>query len=1479
MTRHATLLSGALALAASFAIAAAPAAAHVVHPLQASFTGSATPAGSFTPQGVALDASGDVFVTDSAHHVLDKLSSAGAYLCQITGAGETSASPSECDKTAPGVPGGAFGSAIGQGLFGGEGDLFFPDFSAHAIDRFTAADAYVSQLALPSAGSPLQVAQDASGEHQYVVDSTHHLIDTYNTATATWGTFTTGTPAGGLFTLSSPAGVAVNDDPTSPAFGDLYVADPHNHAVDVYGSDGTYLSDITATPAGALSVGLGKLAVDPTNGDLFIPDTNNHVLDEFAPGGAFVSQTPVPGPGAAPQAVAIGPAAGVLFVADKAAGVIDVFATALIPDVETGSASEISQTTATLGGHIDPAGGGEITHCAFEYGPTTSYTKTAACTPPPPNSTPTSVTAQLTELTPSATYHFRVVAANANGVSSDGEDHTFTVAGAPAIDRQSSRVNGVGAVLTAQINPLHLDTTCQVQYVGDAGFKASGYATATTQACAPEDVGSGLGDVAANVALTRLQVGATYHYRFLTTNPAGPTVGADRTFQTFGVHGATFELLDKEGTPFTQAGGHPYELRTGFAVNWTENVGGEPFPESTHPEELPTGNIRSVLTELPPGLIGNPSAAVRCTRAEVIRFRCSDAAQVGVLNAVEAAGGELTDGIYNLVPPKGVTAEFGANVEQHVTVYIDARLRPNGDYALTAESQNNSAVTGVTDVSVHLWGVPADASHDRQRCSKLPGGECPEAHSAGVTETPLLFNPTSCGGTLTTVLSADSYQAIGLFDKHSIEMPAMIGCGELSFSPTLQVTPTGHVADSPTGLHVDLHIPQQPAIREPASLREADLKDTVVTLPQGLTINPAAAGGLDACSSRQIGLTSATGVSPAVFNEASADCPDASKIGTVEVTTPLLNEEDGEGRVVEEAGLPVPHVLHGAVYIASPYDNPFGSLFAIYVTVEDSKTGVVIKLPGRVEPDANTGQLTTTFLDSPQLPFEDFKLDFFSGPRATLATPESCGSFAASASLTPWSGGAPKTPGVTAFGLSSGCVTGFAPAFSAGTLNPQAGAFSPLTLAFQREDSDQELSGLAVSLPPGLLAKVAGVEKCSESQLAAAAAKSGAEERTNPSCPAGSLIGTVQAGAGAGEEPFYTSGKAYWTGPYKGGPYGVAVIVPALAGPFDLGNVVVRTALHIDPSDGHVTAISDPFPTILKGVPLRVRRVALTIDRSQFSFNPTSCNPMSFTGTLTSTGGLTAPLSQRFQAGGCNGLPFKPRFSASTAGHTSRVNGASLVVKVQQRPGEADIHTVDLQLPLALPARLTTLNKACTEAQFNADPSGCPAASNVGSARAVTPVLNVPLTGPAYLVSHGGAAFPDLEYVLQGEGVKIVLDGKTDIKHGITYSHFETVPDAPISSFETTLPEGPHSILGAIKSFCTLTKTVLVTKTVSRRVHGRLVHVRKRVTKRVTDPLLAPTTITAQNGAVVTQATKIAVTGCSARRATSHTKRRAQSKR
>jgi hypothetical protein len=800
---------------------------------------------------------------------------------------------------------------------------------------------------------------------------------------------------------------------------------------------------------------------------------------------------------------------------------------------------------------------------------------------------------------------------------------------------------------------------------------------------------------------------------------------------------------------------------------------------------------------------------------------------LSVFLAGEAANKFEAQALYNLTPPKGVAAEFGAKFKNVDTAYIDAKVRSGGDYGVTAEATNVTAAAGISSVEAVFWGVPADASHDGERVCPGPGGtEIIGCSAEGVEPRPFLRNPTSCEGPLTTSLAIDSWQDPGVFSEASAGLPAITGCGLVGFAPTLQVQPTSSVADSPTGLHVDLHLPQNTST---TGLAEADLRDATVTLPAGVSTNPAAAAGLAACTNAQIGVTSAAGVLPVTFTPAAAECPDAAKIGTVEVDTSLVD-----------------HPLLGSVYIAAPYENPFSSLLAIYLSVFDPQTGVVVKLAGHVQADPVTGQLTTTFTDSPQVPFEDFKLDFFAGPRAALASPEQCGTYTTTSQLTPWSAppSGPAAAPSDSFQVTSGCVPGFKPAFTAGTTSTQAGAFSPLTLSFSRGDSEEGLAGLSVALPPGLIGKIAGVGRCSDASLAAAASRSGAAELASASCPASSLIGTVQTGAGAGPSPLFVAGKAYLTGPYKGAPYGVAVIVPAVAGPFDLGTVVIRQALFIDPNDAHVTAVSDPFPTILKGIPLHIRRVDVSLDRPGFTLNPSSCEPMAVHATLTSTGGANAPVSSRFQAAGCGALPFKPSFSASTQGKASKAGGASLTVRVTQKPGEADIHKVDLQLPKALPSRLSTLQKACTLAQFESNPAGCPEGSFIGTATATTPILGVPLTGPAILVSHGGAAFPDVEFLLQGEGVHITLDGKTDIKNGITYSRFETVPDAPISSFETVLPVGPHSILGAYVpgsnhyNFC-----------------GQ-----RSAPNGVS--LTLPTTLTAQNGTVVTQTTKLGVTGC-----------------
>jgi hypothetical protein len=539
----------------------------------------------------------------------------------------------------------------------------------------------------------------------------------------------------------------------------------------------------------------------------------------------------------------------------------------------------------------------------------------------------------------------------------------------------------------------------------------------------------------------------------------------------------------------------------------------------------------------------------------------------------------------------------------------------------------------------------------------------------------------------------------------------------------------------------------------------------------------------------------------------------------VELTTPLLEKPIG-----------------GSVYLAEQGNNPFGSLVALYLVIDDPVTGVLLKLPGEVHLDSVTGQVTATFDDNPQLPFSALTLKFKEGPRAPLVTPAGCGTYTTRSSLTPWSApqsGPPATPS-SSFTISSGCTSGFAPALVSGTTINQAGAYSPYTLTLSRQDGEQDLEGLEATLPPGLLAKLAGVPQCGNAEAAAGA------------CPAGSRIGSVTVAAGAGPDPVYVHGEIFLTGPYNGGPFGEVVEVPAIAGPFNLGLVVVRGSIRINPTTAQASVVSDPFPTILQGIPLQVKTVDVTLDREGFTFNPTSCESLSTSGTVTSYQGTQIPVSSHFQAASCAMLPFKPSFSVSTKAHAEALKdgtGAALDVKVASKGGpgvsgeEANIKRVDVTVPKLLPARLQpTLQNACTEAQFAKNAADCPPDSFVGTATAVTPVLGVPLTGPAIFVSHGGEAFPDLDLVLQGEGVEILLTGRTDIKGDTTYSKFETVPDAPISSFDLSLPEGPHSALASglptnDKSLC-----------------GQ--------------SLEMPTMIESQNGAVFKQTTKVTIEGC-----------------
>jgi hypothetical protein len=629
-------------------------------------------------------------------------------------------------------------------------------------------------------------------------------------------------------------------------------------------------------------------------------------------------------------------------------------------------------------------------------------------------------------------------------------------------------------------------------------------------------------------------------------------------------------------------------------------------------------------------------------------------------------------------------------------------------------------------------------------------------------------------------------------------------------------------AGAPAGYDFMLHVPQ---VNDPDGFSQPNVKRVVTALPMGTVVSPSAAVGLKACSDEQF-------YGPAVERGLEqpakpGDCPRDSQVGTVEIRTPAL---------------PLP--LTGDVFLAtpdcepcSPVDAQDGRMVRLFVqVVGEGESGIVVKLEGHTSLNQQTGQLTATFDNNPQLPFSDFKLVLAGGSRATLANSRVCGPVSTTLDMEPWSN--PFTTDLSAistFEINQGCIAPqFNPSFVAGTTNIQAGAYTPFTLSFGREDRDEFLNGLQLQMPQGLLGSLTGIPLCKE------------PEASQGTCSEGSLIGHTQVLTGPGQTPFLvTGGRVFLTETYKGAPFGLSVVVPAKAGPFTLtgttgtGNVVVRAAINIDPHTAALTVTADPLPTALDGIPLQLKVVNVTVDRPGFTFNPTSCAKKAITGTLSSKESGGAHVSSSFQVTNCAGLGFKPVFKVSTAGKTSRINGASLDAKVIYPTGSryANIAKVKVSLPKQLPSRLTTLQKACPAATFNANPGNCPKASIVGIARANTPVLPVQLTGPAYFVSHGGEAFPNLIIVLQGYGVRVDLTGDTFInKAGITSSTFNQVPDVPISSFELYLPQGPGSALAANGNLCNNT-------------------------------LQMPTAFTAQNGATIHQTTPITVTGCNATKA------------
>jgi hypothetical protein len=937
-------------------------------------------------------------------------------------------------------------------------------------------------------------------------------------------------------------------------------------------------------------------------------------------------------------------------------------------------------------------------------------------------------------------------------------------------------------------------------------------------------------------------------------------VTVSATPAAFGVEHYDLTATNEDGSTDTQAGSHPYEVTATLDLN--QKIGlalgaaGALETEPTVPD--PVRMTKDLLFRLPAGLVGNPTVIPQCTEQAFNTpllpphrgNLCPDDTAVGVaaVTITFVNPDTIVVPLFNMMPAVGEPARFAFNADG-VNVYLDTSVRTGGDYGVTVSVSNITQTVGFDANEITFWGVPNDPSHDNARgwdClgTQIAANAGLQCHPPGPSQLkPFLLLPTSCTGSWKTTVLADSWEEPGVFSSgEAVEHDTsgnpvgLDGCNRLDFNPSIKAAPDSTEGSTPTGLTVDVHVPQGVSLT-PSGLGESDVKNTTVALPAGVQLSPSAADGLQTCSDAQIGFT---GVNPQTgideFTSSAPTCPEASKVATVRINTPLL-----------------PNALEGAVYLAAPQnflegplENPFGSLVAIYIVAEDPVSGVLVKLPGKVSPDPVTGQLTATFA-VPQLPFEDAKLEFFGSARAPLSTPPLCGTYTTQTSIEPWSGNPPAAPS-SSFQIASGpngapCSDPqpFTPGFQSGSTNLQASAFTPFTLTMSRPDEDQTLSRVELQLPPGLLGSLASVKLCPEPQAA------------QGTCGEDSLIGHTIVSAGLGNDPYtVTGGKVFITGSYKGAPYGLSIVNPAVAGPFNLGTVVVRATISIDPHTAALSIKSDPLPTILDGIPLQIQHVNVTIDRDKFTFNPSNCTKTAINGTLSSTEGASRAVSTSFQVTNCATLAFKPKFTVSTSGKTSRASGASLHVKLTYPTGpfDANIAKVKVDLPKQLPSRLTTLQKACTARVFEANPANCPAASLIGSARAVTPVLPVPLSGPVYFVSHGGEAFPTLIVVLQGYGTTVDLEGSTFIsKAGITSSTFKTVPDVPVGTFELTLPEGRYSALAANGNLCK-------------------------------SKLAMPTAFLAQNGIVIHESTKITTTGCpKAKKAKKHKKGTTKTKR
>jgi hypothetical protein len=828
---------------------------------------------------------------------------------------------------------------------------------------------------------------------------------------------------------------------------------------------------------------------------------------------------------------------------------------------------------------------------------------------------------------------------------------------------------------------------------------------------------------------------------------AGPPPGSE-----FGITDFFTEVKDSTEANETRAGAHPYSARAVFELN--------KYDAEVLPLVRPIEDPRTIVTKLPPGFSGNPQVAARCPLTDAPRGPfdpqlCPDDSVVGYVHI--EGNPRVSTPVVSVPPEHGYPAQFAFS-EAALTFTLYPVLRSDGDYGIdvVVPSANTAAITKV-DFTFCGWGVESTL----RPTSGESTFRCREQGEPLAFDKPFLTNPaTECSDVApVTRLEMDSYANPGLFKFAEFASPLITDCEGLVFDPSVDIQPTTTAPDAPSGLNVDMEFPQGDNAdgQAPPALKKA-----VVTLPEGLTINPAAANGLQACADGELLLKSKDPMT----------CPGASKIGTVTAKSPLLEEE-----------------VSGGVYIRSQNsDDPeSGELFRLALVLQNEARGIDVRLPGQVRVNKDTGRVETTFDNNPELPVSSIELKLKDGPRAPLATPATCGEKTVDTTLTSW--GKQTVTRQSTFTVDCAAGLGsFSPSFEAGTTQPVAGGFSPFALKINKPDRQSAINGVRLEMPQGLLASVKG--------------------------NLGQRVGTATVAAGPGAQPFWLDGPVVLEGPYGDAPYSLRVTVPAKAGPFDLGDVVVRQKIYIDPATAQVTVVSDPLPTVVKGVPVRLQNINVVVDKPGFMLNPTDCSKQSINGTLGAETGQTAQVSTGFQVGNCAALPFKPKLTMSLTGRKQVTTGKHPGIRAQVNQtgiGEAGIQKAKVTLPKSLALDPNNAQALC-EFEDGTKPDlekHCPAGSIVGKARASTPLLERDLTGNVYFVKNvrkdpktGNLirTLPMIVVALRGE-IAINLKGESSTtKAGKLVNTFANVPDAPITQFNLNINGGKNGILAVTRT-------------------------------------------------------------------------------